>query len=236
VDIDRNDPNEARLEAEGDYEREQAELSDKAMAPETALQAFQDDDREMMHSLIQEYGMVKFFETVFTALDLQDATKGHEDLMKLMDVAQGPSDEIPAEEPPMDTEEEFDRKMAQARGERRAADMEEAPEEEGLGDMPQKKAEEAIGKKDRGMKGALVEDEVDEEMSDQALQTARDRISHELNREPRQAHICPECGSDQTEGSGVNVEGAEAQQDMVCNKCAHEWTNQFRLMESEKDG
>lgn len=51
------------------------------------------------------------------------------------------------------------------------------------------------------------------------------------------AHVCPKCGSDDTEGGNIEVEGNKATQRMLCHneKCLECWTNVFTLTEYHLD-
>lgn len=41
---------------------------------------------------------------------------------------------------------------------------------------------------------------------------------------------CPYCGNDDCEGAGITVDTGNAYQDIVCNTCGMEWTDNYELV------
>lgn len=42
-------------------------------------------------------------------------------------------------------------------------------------------------------------------------------------------YICPNCGSDNISGEGIDIIGNEAQQDCVCSDCGASWIDVYTL-------
>lgn len=42
-------------------------------------------------------------------------------------------------------------------------------------------------------------------------------------------NVCPACGSDDIEGGSIDVEGKIAKQEVSCNNCDAEWSDNYML-------